>query len=166
MAEVQKFSLAYDPAEDRLALDIEDRAGETTRLWLTERLCRNLAPALIKLLSDRTAPQAAGAVAQSTVQSWAQVAAMQGFGQTPAVQLKPQAPSGLVSAVHVTPTNDRFVVKFDFGEQSRSINFDEPALRQTLGLMQRLYRQAGWPADIWPDWIADPAADAASGTVN
>ncbi|MDQ0464973.1 hypothetical protein QO010_002757 [Caulobacter ginsengisoli] len=166
MSEIHKFTLAYDAAEDRLAFDAEDSGGETTRLWLTERLCRNLAPALIKLLTEKGAAKATGAVAESTVQSWAQVAAMQGFGGTPAVKLKAQAPSGLVSAVHVTPTNGRFLVKFDFAGQSRSINFDEPALRQTLALMQRLYRQAGWPAEIWPDWIADPAVDAASGTVN
>ncbi len=166
MAEIQKFSLNYDPAEDRLAFDTEDAAGETTRLWLTERLCRNLAPALIKLLTEKGAAKAGGAVAQSTVQSWAQVSAMQGFGQSPSVKLKAQAPSGLVNAVHVTPANGRFFVKFDFGDQSRSINFDEPALRQTLGLLARLYRLAGWPADIWPDWITEPAIDATPGTVN
>ena len=166
MADIHRFSLNYDPAEDRLAFDTEDKAGATTRLWLTERLCRNLAPALVKLLTEKGAAKASGAVDAATVQSWAQVSAMQGFGQTPAVTLKADAPSGLVNAVHVTPANGRFFIKFDFGGQSRSIDFDEPALRQTLARMQRLYRAAGWPADIWPDWIADPSAEPVARTVN
>lgn len=166
MADIHRFSLNYDPHEDRLAFDTEDRAGATTRLWLTERLCRNLAPALIKMLTERGAARASGAVDPSTVQSWAQVSAMQGFGQTPSVKLKTDALVGLVSAVHVTPTGGRFFIKFDFGGQSRGIDFDEPALRQTLSLLARLYRQAGWPAEIWPDWIAEPVAEPVVRTVN
>lgn len=166
MADIHKFSLHYDPHEDRLAFDAEDAAGATTRLWLTERMCRNLAPHLIKMLTEKGAAKAGGAVAESTVQSWAQLSAMRGFDQSSAVKLKTDAPSGLVNAVHVTPTNGRFLVKFDFGGQSRSINFDEQALRQTLSLLARLYQAAGWTADIWPDWIADPTPEPAVRTVN
>jgi hypothetical protein len=165
-SDIHRFSLNYDPHEDRLAFDAEDQAGETTRLWLTERLCRNLAPALIKLLTEQGAAKAGGAVAESTVQSWAQLSALRGLDAAPPVKLKAQAPSGLVNAVHVTPANGRFLVKFDFADQSRSINFDEPALRQTLSLLARLYRAAGWPADIWPDWVVDPAPEPAVRTVN
>lgn len=166
MSEIHKFSLNYDPHEDRLAFDAEDQAGATTRLWLTERMCRNLAPHLIKLLTEQSAAKAGGAVDNSTVQSWAQLSAMRGFDTSTAVKLAAEAPSGLVNAVHVTPSNGRFLVKFDFGPQSRSINFDEQALRQTLNLLARLYRAAGWPVDIWPDWILDPAPETVARTVN
>ena len=170
MADIHRFTLTYDPQEDRLAFDAEDAAGETTRLWLTQRMCRNLAPHLIRLLTEQGAARAGGAVAESTVQSWAQVSAMQKLDEAPAVRLKAQAPSGLVNAVHVTPQQTpggaRFLIQFDFAGQSRRIDFDEAALRQTLSLLARLYRAAGWPGDLWPDWIADPAPEPAVRTVN
>jgi hypothetical protein len=166
MGPVQKFSINYVPAEDRLALDAEDAGGVTTRLWLTERLCRGMVPHLIKLLTERTAAKASGAVARSTVQSWAQLSAMQGLGETRAVQLKPDAPGGLVTTVHITPANGRFQIRFEFGERSLAIDYDEDALRQTLTLLARLYRLADWPGDLWPDWILDPVPEPAVRTVN
>ena len=166
MGPVQKFSINYVATEDRLAFDAEDAGGVTTRLWLTERLCRTIAPHLIKLVSERAAAKATGAVAPSTVQSWAQLSALQGFGEAPAVRLASDAPAGLVTTVHITPVNGRFQIKFDFGDRSLGLDLDEGALRQTLTLLARLYRVAGWPGELWPDWVLDPAPEPAVRTVN
>src|SRR5262245_2692712 len=101
MAEIHKFSFSYDKAEDRLAWDTEDRAGATTRLWLTQRLCRGFVKALIPMLPTGavdSAPQHA-----STVQSWEQAAAMSTFGKTPPVQPTVKTVAGLLTALHITP---------------------------------------------------------------
>ena len=51
MSEIHKFSLRYDPGEDRLAWDLEADDGGVTRLWLTQRLCRNFIEAIIPVLT-------------------------------------------------------------------------------------------------------------------
>ena len=166
MAETRKISLFYLPAEDRLALDIEDSEGGGVRLWLTQRLCkalvRALTPMLQKVVSLKLPPEAG-----DTAQSWEQAAAMADFGKTPGVRLQAGSLSGLVTAVHISPPGEQMTLTFDFGHgESRVVSLAVPALRQTLAVMHRLHVEAGWPLEVWPDWIADPAAHAGGGAVN
>jgi hypothetical protein len=166
MTEIHKFSLSYDPAEDRLAWDTEDRAGVTTRLWLTHRLCRGLVNALLPMLQKATA-QDVPAGHETTIQSWEQAAAMAEFGKVAPVKPQPQAASGVVRAVHIRPTAEGMNLTFDFGiDEVRTIGIATPGVRQTLAVMHRLYAAAGWPADIWPAWITDTAASAPKDAVN
>jgi hypothetical protein len=166
MAEIRKVSLLYAIAEDRLALDTEDLAGGITRLWLTQRLCRALVTALVPMLQQVvTLKLPAGA--ETAAQSWEQAAAMADFGKTPGVQPGPDMTAGLVTAVHISPPGEQMTLTFDFGDgESRIVTLSVAALRQTLSVMHRLQAEAGWPLDIWPAWIADPAATAVSGGVN
>lgn len=166
MAEIRKVSLIYAAAEDRLALDTEDVAGGVTRLWLTQRLCRalvaTLTPMLETLATIRLPTQPAEAA-----QSWEQAAAMAGFGGTPGVQPTPDADSGLVTAIHISPPADPMTLTFDFGAgRSRPVTLSVAAVRQLLAVMHRLQAQAGWPLDHWPAWVAEPAAGAGGGAVN
>ena len=85
MIQIHRFSLLYDMAEDRMALDAEDIQGATTRLWLTQRLCRGLVKALIPMLRQ-TAHRPTAAENEGAVQSWEQAAAMASFGKVPNVQ--------------------------------------------------------------------------------
>jgi hypothetical protein len=164
MAETRKFSLVYDGAEDRIAWDLEDTEGATTRLWLTQKLSRGLVGALIPILEKRTAGAASGG---STLQAWEQAAAMAEFGKTPAVRTDAGSSAGLVRAVHIASGEKGFSLTFEFGaDETRTVGLETPALRQTLAVIHRLYTAAGWPMDLWPAWIADPAARAAEATVN
>ena len=166
MAEIRKVSLLYAPAEDRLALDTEDLDGATTRLWLTQRLCRALVTTIIPMLQKAASLRLAGE-GDGAVQSWEQAAAMAGFGQTPAVQSRSDSVTGLVHAVHISPPAQQMTLTFDFGEgDTRVVTETTAALRQTLSVMYRLQAEAGWPLDLWPPWIADPSAQAAGGAVN
>jgi hypothetical protein len=160
MSQIRKFSFLYDAAEDRLACDTEAADGATTRLWLTQRFCRDLVEAILPFLEKSVAAPAAEH--QAVVQSWEQVAAMADFGKTPAVEVSPKASSGLVQAAHLTPRERGLDVAFDFGEgEQRSIPLAFTEVRQMLSVMHRLHVAAGWPVDLWPAWISDPAAVAA-----
>jgi len=165
MAEITRYSLVYVAAEDRLALDAEDAEGETLRLWLTQRLCRGLVGALIPML-QKAAARRLPTQPDSTAQAWEQAAAMQDFGKVPAVRAGAESVTGLVQTVHISPAGGRVRLTFEFGDRSRVIAVTLPALRQTLAVMHRQYVAAGWPLDLWPAWIADPAAEAAAGPAN
>lgn len=154
MSEIHKFSLAYDTAQDRIAWDAEAVDGAATRLWLTQRLCKAVVKALTPMIQTSATPQH-----QAAVQSWEQAAAVAALGQTPAVKVSDETPSGLVGAVHLTPAGSSITVAFDFAAgQSLSIVMTPVALRQTLAVLHRLHVSAGWPTDEWPAWLAAPAA--------
>jgi hypothetical protein len=166
MTQVHRFSLIYDPAEDRLAWDSVDVEGGVARLWLTQRICRGLVGALLPMLQAAT-PATVPPEHQAAVQSWEQAAAMADFGKAPGVQLQPQSVVGLVRAVHIRPHDGRLELAFEFGEgQTRAVEVTHSAVRQMLSVMHRLSAAAGWPLDVWPAWIADPAAAAPGGALN
>ncbi len=166
MSRIHKFSMVYDGDEDRLALDTEDLEGVTTRLWLTQRLCRGVVGALLPLLKTE-ALQRASPEHLATLQSWEQAAAMAAFGKTPPVKPGAESTIGLVRAVHIQPSDDGLVLTFDFGaDEHRVVGLAPAEVRQTLTVMHGLQKAAGWPLDLWPAWISDPSAPAPADAVN
>ena len=166
MSQIHKFSLVYDVDEDRLALDTEDLEHVTTRLWLTQRLCRGLIGALLPML-QASALQKVGPEHLATLQSWEQAAAMAEFGKIPPVKPQAESAMGLVKAVHIQPSDDGLVLTFDFGaDEHRVIGLAHAEVRQTLTVMYNLQKAAGWALDLWPVWISDPTAPAPADAVN
>jgi hypothetical protein len=166
MTQIHKFSLAYDAAEDRLAWDTEDISGATTRLWLTQRLCRGLVSALLPMLRTG-APQDIPPRHQAAMQSWEQAAAMATFGKVPGVQPQPQTIVGLVRTVHIRPAPQGLDLTFEFGANgSHTVGVPHAGVRQMLTIMRRLYVSAAWPLDIWPTWISETPVLAPSDAVN
>lgn len=168
MSKIQRFSLIYDVAEDRIAWDSEDTEGATTRLWLTQRLCRGMVGAILPMLQvEPAAPEPVAIQRQAAVQSWEQAAAMADFGKVPGVRPRPQTVVGLVKAIHIRPSADRLDLTFDFGaDDSRTIGASQPAVRQMLTVLHRLHGVAGWPMDIWPAWIEGPQGPPQTGAMN
>lgn len=167
MADIHKVSLLYDAAQDRLALDTEDADGGTTRLWLTQRLCRGLVTALDPMLRRVTSLRLPDQPPEAA-QSWEQAAAMSAFGKIPGVEPREDSVTGLVQTVRISPPAAMMTLTFEFTDGgTHVVALTITALRQTLSVMHRLHVEAGWPLDVWPSWIADPAALAGgSGAVN
>ena len=164
MAEIHKFSFAYDGAEDRIAWDTEDTDGAATRLWITQRLCRGLVKALLPML-DTPVSNDRPASGDSQVHSWQQAAAMSEFGKTAGVRTSTETTAGLVRAIHITPRGEGVTLAFEFGSgQGQVVGMSGAALRQTLSELHRLNVAAEWGLDIWPGWIADPNAALAAAT--
>jgi hypothetical protein len=167
MSQIQRFSVVYDVAQDRLAWDSEDEAGATTRLWLTQRLSRGLVGALLPLLQPSPAAQPVPVQHQAAAQSWEQAAAMADFGKVPGVRPKPKTVEGLVRSIQIRPSGDQISLLFEFGDQeARSVGVSQAAVRQMLSVMHKLYVAAGWPLDIWPAWIAGPQAAPPADALN
>ena len=165
MTQIKKFSQLYDTFEDRMAWDTEDMEGAPTRLWLTQRLCKGLAGAIVSML---TKGHQAPSGQESVLQSWEQVAAMAEFGSTPPVVPHDGMVTGLVKAVHMSPAEKGVSMTFELhgtekGDgETRTVGLSFQAVRQMLSVMHRLHAAAGWPMDFWPDWVADPNATATS----
>lgn len=174
MTQIGRFSIVYDTAEDRLALDAAGADGGSTRLWITQRLCRGLVGALIPMLETAAQPPPQTGEPprpprqQAAVQSWEQAVAMADFGKVPSVRPEPRTVVGLVHTIQVRPVAQGVVLTLAFNPKGeRTLELAVPALRQTLAVIHRLSVAAGWPTDIWPGWIADPGAAAApAGSVN
>lgn len=164
MAEIHRFSLVYDPTEDRIAWDMEDTEGAGTRLWLTQRFCRALIGALAPMIAapvTAAADTAPDAGYRETLQTWEQAAAMSEFGKVPAVRHTPKATAALVNTVHLQPEGEDLTFVFEFGDrQQRRVAVSRTALRQTLQVLHRLHTAAGWPTDEWPAWITETEAAA------
>jgi hypothetical protein len=164
MAEIHRFSLVYDPAEDRIAWDMEDTEGAGTRLWLTQRFCKALIAALAPMIAEAVTAAAdtkPDAGYRETLQTWEQAAAMSEFGKLPTVRHTPQATAALVNTVHLQPSGETLTFVFEFGDgQQRRVGVDRTALRQTLQVMHRLHAAAGWPTEDWPAWITETEAAA------
>ena len=166
MSAIHRFSLAYDPEEDRITCDTEDRSGATTRLWLTQRLCRGLLPALLPML-QKSVGQAVAPEHQAAVQSFEQAAALSAFGQLPPVRAQAETVAGLVKAVHIQPGPFGLTLTFDFGADGhRTLALTFAEVRQMLAVMHRLQAVAGWPLDQWPDWIAGGGDAAPAAALN
>jgi hypothetical protein len=162
MAMGRKFTLLYDPAEDRMIWDMEDDAGEATRIWITQRMCRQFVGALIPRL-PQPGPQVA-AEHRAAVQGFEQAAAMSNFGSAPPVQPTRVTTAGRARAINIAPTAGRIGLTFDLGEAvQRAVSLDPTAARQMLTLLYALHVQASWPVDFWPAWVAAAAQPAAAG---
>jgi hypothetical protein len=161
MTEVQKFSMSYDAAEDRIAWDAEYEDGATARMWLTQRLCKAVVEAIVPMVKP-VAVQEVAQQHQSTLQSWEQAAAVADLGKVPPVRTQPQTLVGLVKTVNIRAEGtERLILTFDFGAPGPCvIGVNVQQLRQTLSVIHGLYVAGGWPVDIWPAWIAQPAAGA------
>jgi hypothetical protein len=163
VSQIQKFSLVYDPREDRIAFDGETSDGGTARLWLTQRLCKGLVDTLPPMLETK-AQQALPREHKAAVQSFEQAAAVADFGKLPGVKPRPEAQTGLVGAVHMRAQETHVDLVFEFGNGQRlTLVASRPAVRQMLFVMWRLHQLAGWPPAAWPAWIANPQAPAPSG---
>jgi len=150
MGPIQKFSLTYDPSEDRIAWDGEDADGAATRVWLTQRFCRELVAAMIARLPKPPGDAAPEAVAQG----WAQAAAMSRSGRLPAVRLTDSASVGLVREVRMARSPKGIGLDFDIGaDRAAHVDFSPAAARQMLGMLHDLHLAAGWPTGFWPAWI-------------
>jgi hypothetical protein len=160
VSEIRKFSLVYSVEEDRLAWDLEHMNGVTTRLWLTQRLCRRMIEAILPIL-QKAVPPSVTADQAPAIQSFEQAAAMADFGKTPGVQPTPETRSGLVSSIDLTPTKINLVLTFHYGADKQAVGIGPAELRQTLTVLYKLTAAAGWALDYWPAWIADPGAGAA-----
>ncbi len=164
MIQIDTLTQGYDAVEDRLFIDVRDAAGAVLRLWLTRRLADAVFGHLCDWLQRSRSRGDAGF--DQLLHSWDQQAAQAGLRSGEPVRWQGEAV--LLVAVDFTQTDQgcQLVFKTQLAGQQQpvaAVTFTLVQLRQWLGIVHRLYAPAGWPEDIWPDWLhnAVRAAEAA-----
>lgn len=179
---LQRVTTSYVDSEDRLRLAGETPQGEAVVLWLTQRLLARLLPIFFQWLEQhqtgttsesgadgRSLARAAAEQGHADwLHSFAQQAAVAGLVAQPPVQTAQARGSQLVHSVDVQGVmaehDDGAVLRLTFkGQQEPSasdalvgaygLTLAPPILRQWVAIVYDQYRAAGWPLDLWPDWV-------------
>lgn len=155
---IKKFTHNYDNREDRISLTCQDSAGEVVRLWLTQRLLLRLVGPLVTLLDDELNSERSGRFARD-MHEFEQSVALSGLkGQAP-VKTDALLEGVLVTAVDLTPLAKGYRLIFRReAERVAGIVFSRVTLRQFLGILYRLFGEAGWSRHTWPAWFSQEAA--------
>ncbi|MDP1931968.1 MAG: hypothetical protein Q8L60_10975 [Gammaproteobacteria bacterium] len=150
MSELKRITTEYIDMEDRMRLTGETEDGNAIVLWLTAKLLQRLLPHLFKWLEQ----QADKAMPATIVQSFAQQAAKAGMAPEPPVKQQEDTPSWLVHAVDVNHEKGFLQLTFRApGQEQQRLQLPTQQLRQWLSITQMQWLRAGWPKDLWPDWM-------------
>lgn len=160
---LERLTTEYVDSEDRLRLNGNVAGdGKGVSLWLTRRLLERLIPRMARWLETSEDDSPRLAPVRPTVQRFAFEAAQAGLAPLPRVAIAACDPPWVVHSVDFVfgPAGLRLV--FRNADAAAGIVFTATALRQWLGILQRLSDEAGWSIGAWPGWMREDAACAAA----
>ena len=164
---IERITTRYSPTQDRMAMAGDLPGSLPVVLWLSQRLLLRLLPRLFQWLQLQSAADvklAHGAAEQSAlavhaVQRFAQEAAAQQLTAQPPVHTPVHTPQALVEAVSIGQSALWIHLEFQGVGDALPVAMvlSAPALRQWLVIVQRQWREAQWPVDVWPGWLVEAA---------
>lgn len=150
MFPLQKITTEYVEHEDRVRLAGDQGNQDAVIIWLTQRLLQRLVPVLLQHLGM----QAVSAQEADILQSFAQQAALAELHQQPPVQAEMDCLVCLPSKVDVRKTSELVSLEFACEHSSPVVlELGATPLRQWLAILYDQYIRAGWPLDVWPEWM-------------
>lgn len=156
MNELQRITTEYVDAEDRIRLAGEvGGSADAQVLWLTQRLMQRLLPHLLGWLEQQVSAAPVSADQHQALQGFVQQAAKAELQPQAPVQASERSKQWLVTAVDIASSAQRITLTFKGLEPDAQVRLtlaDQP-LRQWLAIVHERYRQAGWPLDLWPQWM-------------
>ena len=160
----QRITIEYVEAEDRIRLACE--AGEKTLvLWLTQRLMNRLIPHLCQWLDQRVG----ASLLTEVKQEFAQQKARAQLAPQPPVRADAETHGVLVHSVDLKSSRASMGLQFKEanGNVIASLQLQPKPLRQWLNIVYDQCLHAGWPASVWPAWVAEakPPATASRAAV-
>ena len=160
MITLQRITSEYIESEDRFRLTAISDAEETIILWITQRLLIRLVAHFLGWL-EKEAPKgsrssAIGNETKSALQGMAQQSASANLQNQSAVTANSDSAALLVKEIDIKMSEEVVLLVFKCDDdQKAELSFTIQQLRQWLGMIHQLWRQAGWPVSIWPDWMDD-----------
>jgi len=160
MTILQRITTEYIESEDRIRLTAITDAEETLILWTTQRLLIRLVAHFLGWL-EKEAPEVArssaiGTGANSALQGMAQQSAVANLQNQSAVTANSESTTLLVKEIDIKMSEEAVLLVFKCDDgQKAELSFTVQQLRQWLGMIHQLWRQAEWPVSVWPDWMDD-----------
>ena len=160
MITLQRITSEYIESEDRFRLTAISDAEETIILWITQRLLIRLVAHFLGWL-EKEAPKvsrssAIGNETKSALQGMAQQSASANLQNQSAVTANSDSAALLVKEIDIKMSEEVVLLVFKCDDdQKAELSFTIQQLRQWLGMIHQLWRQARWPVSIWPDWMDD-----------
>jgi hypothetical protein len=157
VAHLKRVTISYNSVQDRVSVAGESDAGPTVVTWLTQRLLLRVVPALLDKL-DKEVARNVPAVASQAIQSFAQEAARAALPVQAPVAQEGNEQSWLVSSVDISTAADRTIIDLrGRGGECARLAMNAQELRQCLSILHQSWTAGGWPAAVWPDWVASKA---------
>lgn len=156
---LEKLTLDYAAAEDRILLRAQDQSGTVVAFWLTLRMSRALLKALLAYLENVTPTPATSD--RELMQAFRQTSALMKLEPGAAVQTTDAAPL-LVTTLDLQrkPKGVLLQLPLPDGDMAE-LALDSVQLRQYLHILRTMFVRAEWPLDDWPAWMNDAAAEVA-----
>lgn len=178
MTNFRSMTMSYSKAEDRIHLALALEGDQCLRLWMTQRLARQLVVTLARHLEKTELPAA---------QEGAQAEAGQGSAPTaprvPAQDLAreqaravaqiapsrptvpdPDVPVWLIKDVRLSLRRARVRVQFSLDvDVQPAAMLDRTMVRQWLSMLHRQFVNGDWPLDVWPKWLRGSPSWSAAG---
>lgn len=153
--DLSRLTTEYVVEEDRICLSGESEAGEKALVWLTARMLGVLIPRLVAWLEGQTAGQPMADLRQTM----AQEAAMSSHTAQAPVAPASSTSAFLTRSIDIVTAEDAMRLVFKEQEtgdaQMVQVPFLATELRQWLGIIMAAYETAGWPLDVWPEWMQE-----------
>ncbi len=167
---LDKLTLDYSAAEDRLLGRVQVLDGELCAVWLTQRLARRLVRMLCDHLdktavTDGPAPSGTPAAAQGSrskelLLSFRHQAAMLKRDPEPPVPELDARAAPLLESIRARLSQDRILLTLELTDGPATLALTQNHAWQLLQILLNLFRRAEWPLDAWPGWMRDGEAVA------
>jgi hypothetical protein len=168
MGNLKRFTTQYKGAEDRILLTGEDKEGETVSLWLTQRLMLKTVPVLVDWLQKNNpvdltknensaqAQEMAQVFTRKPVRPKASSAPVQANNPADPEPVETTQDPVLVHSIDLNLNQNLLRIRLRQGEQElANLALNGNQLRQWLAVVHVLWKNAGWPAHIWPRWLSE-----------
>lgn len=155
---LNRITTEYVDSEDRFRVTGQVGENEVVEVWLTQRLLTRVLPHYFKWLEG----QSDSALPKEIVQSFAQQAAKANLKKQPPVKRTPNSQALLVHAVDISPSKAGLGMRFKSNDdEAATLSLPATQLRQWLNIVRTLWHKAGWPMDVWPEWMATSESQSA-----
>jgi hypothetical protein len=156
MTRLKKLTISYSAPEDRLHLAFQIENGPALRMWLTQRLARQLVLLLREQISKLAAPsdlrsrQTAPGVAEAD----APASRPRDSGATDnnePVAVRNDAPAWLIRNIVVTVGSDKLRLQFESDlDIVPTTVINRRSAAHWLERLRKYFIIADWPLDLWP----------------
>lgn len=161
MTPIKKLTITYTAPEDRLHLGLQMENGLTVRMWLTQRLARQVVSVLREQGGKLTPPAEPTPYGHPIEDVESVTGTDRGVASADATASDPNdtetpvavyrnAPVWLIRNIVVTVGSDRLRLQFQSDMDIVPAAFlDRRLAAHWVGRIRKFFLIAGWPADLW-----------------